>query len=120
MTVYVPAVLVLGVMAPVEASIVNPAGAVKVPPVYTPVPVNVTGCAVATVLQKGVPAYEIVAVGTAVIIIVVVAITAAQPPDAGVVYVTVYVPAVLVLGVMAPVPALIVKPAGAAVYVPPK
>ncbi len=47
-----------------------------------------------------------------------VAVTAEQPPVAGVVYVTVYVPAVLVLGVIAPVLELIVKPAPA-VYVPP-
>ena len=37
-TVYVPAVLVEGVMAPVEPSMVNPAVEEKVPPV---VPVNV-------------------------------------------------------------------------------
>ena len=47
-----------------------------------------------------------------------VAVTAEQPPVDGVVYVTVYVPAVLVLGVIAPVLALIVKPVPA-VYVPP-
>ena len=42
-TVYVPAVLPLGVMAPVEASIVKPAGeALKLPPVYAFVPVKVT------------------------------------------------------------------------------
>ncbi len=40
----------------------------------------------------------------------VVVLTAVQPPAAAIVYVTVYVPAVLVLGVMAPVLALIVKP----------
>ena len=38
-TVYVPAVLVDGVIAPVEASMVNPAVEENVPPV---VPVNVT------------------------------------------------------------------------------
>jgi hypothetical protein len=58
------------------------------------------------------------AVGAAVIVTVVVTGTAAQPPEAGIVYVTVYVPAVLVLGVMAPVAALIVKPA-VELYVPP-
>jgi hypothetical protein len=44
--------------------------------------------------------------------------TAAHPPEAGMVYVTVYVPAVLVLGVMAPVAPLMVSPAGA-LKVPP-
>ena len=47
-----------------------------------------------------------------------VAVTAEQPPVASVVYVTVYVPAVLVLGVIEPVLELIVKPA-AELYVPP-
>jgi hypothetical protein len=56
-----------------------------------------------------------VAVGTAVMVTDVVTGTAAHPALAGIVYVTVYVPAVLVLGVMAPVEALIVKPAGEAV-----
>jgi len=60
------------------------------------------------------------AVGTAVIVTDVVTGTVPQPPEAGMVYVTVYVPAVLLLGVMAPVAALIVKPAGEAVKVPPK
>ena len=56
-TVYVPAVLLPGVIAPVEALMFNPAGdAVKVPPVYPPVPVNVTGCAVVIDLQNGIPA----------------------------------------------------------------
>ncbi len=40
-----------------------------------------------------------------------VVLTAEQPPDAAIVYVTVYVPAVLVLGVIAPVLALMLKPA---------
>ena len=43
-------------------------------------------------------------------ITVLVFITAAQPPEAAIVYVTVYVPAVLVLGVIAPVLASILKP----------
>ena len=59
------------------------------------------------------------AVGTAVIVMDAVVLTAAQPPEAGVKYVTVYVPAVLDDGVMAPVPEFIVNPAGAALYVPP-
>jgi hypothetical protein len=40
----------------------------------------------------------------------VVVVTAEQPPVAAIVYETVYVPAVLVLGVMAPVVELILKP----------
>ncbi len=44
------------------------------------------------------------------IVTVVVVLMAAQPPDAAIVYVTVYVPAVLVLGVIAPVLALMLKP----------
>ena len=47
-----------------------------------------------------------------------VAVTAEQPPLDGVVYVTVYVPAVLVLGVIAPVLASILKPE-VELYVPP-
>ncbi len=43
-----------------------------------------------------------------------VVLTAEQPPAAAIVYVTVYVPAVLVLGVTAPVLELILKPAGLA------
>jgi hypothetical protein len=45
-----------------------------------------------------------------VIVTVVVVVTAAQPPDAAIMYFTVYVPAVLVLGVIAPVLALMLKP----------
>ena len=37
-------------------------------------------------------------------------VTAEQPPVAAIVYVTVYIPAVLELGVMAPVLELILKP----------
>ena len=40
--------------------------------------------------------------------------TTAEQPAAAIVYVTVYVPAVLVLGVIAPVLALIIKPDGLA------
>ncbi len=60
-----------------------------------------------------------VAVGTAVMTTVAVAVTAAHLPAAALVYVTVYVPAVLVEGVMVPLVLTMVKPAGAAVYVPP-
>ena len=49
-TVYVPGVLDEGVIEPVEASIVNPAVELNVPPV---VPVTVTGCGVVLLLQKG-------------------------------------------------------------------
>ena len=55
-TVYVPAVLVLGVIAPVVAFIVKPAVELYVPPVYAPVPLNVTACGVPIVVQNGVPA----------------------------------------------------------------
>jgi len=51
-----------------------------------------------------------VAIGKAVIVTVVVTDTMEHPPEAGIVYVTVYVPAVLVDGVMAPVDELIVNP----------
>ena len=73
-------------MAPVVASIVNPTVDEYVPPV---VPVKVTDCGVALLVQNGVPAYEIVAAGNAVIITEVVTGMAAQPPLAGIVYVTV-------------------------------
>jgi hypothetical protein len=43
---------------------------VYVPPVYAPVPLNVTGWYVATDLQNGLPAYEIVAVGIGVTVTV--------------------------------------------------
>jgi hypothetical protein len=55
-TVYVPAVLVDGVIAPVELFMLSPVGAEKVPPVYEPVPVRVTVCAADSDLQNGVPA----------------------------------------------------------------
>jgi hypothetical protein len=103
-------------MAPVAALIVNPAGeAVYVPPA---VPVRVTFCTVALLAQKG-PAYEIVALGAVVMVTLAVVVNAAQPPAAAIVYVTVYVPAVEVLGVTAPVAAFNVNPAGVAVNVPP-
>ena len=47
-----------------------------------------------------------------------VVLTAAQPPEAAIVYLTVYVPASLVLGMIAPVLELILKPAGLELYVP--
>ncbi len=50
------------------------------------------------------------AIGAAVIVTLAVVLTAEQPPDAAIVYVTVQVPAVLVLGVISPVLALMLKP----------
>ena len=52
-TLYVPAVLLEGVIAPVEALIVNPAVEENVPPIA---PDKVTGCADDKDLQKGDPA----------------------------------------------------------------
>ena len=43
---------------------------------------------------------------------------AEQPPDAAIVYVTVYVHSILELGVIFPVFALMLKPAGLELYVP--
>ena len=45
-----------------------------------------------------------------VIVTLAVVLTAEQPPAAAIVYVTVYVPAVLVLGIIAPVLASMLKP----------
>ncbi len=58
------------------------------------------------------------AIGAAVIVTVVVVVTAAQPPVAAIVYVTVQMPAVLILGVISPVLALMPKPV-VEEYVPP-
>ncbi len=57
------------------------------------------------------------ALGAAVMVTLAVALTAEQPA-AAIVYVTVQVPAVLVLGIIAPVLALMLKPA-VEEYVPP-
>ncbi len=54
------------------------------------------------------------AVGAAVMVTLAVVLTAEQGPEAAIVYVTVYVPAVLVLGVISPVTVLILKPIGLA------
>ena len=115
LTVQVPAVLVLGVMDPVLALMLKPVVEEYVPPV---VPVCVTDCALVRVVQNGEPAQLILAFGAAVIVTVVVVLTAEQPPDAAIVQVTVQVPAVLVLGVISPVLALMLKPA-VEEYVPP-
>ena len=58
------------------------------------------------------------AFGDAVMLTVVVVLIAEQPPTAAIVYVTVYVPTVLILGVIPPVLELILKPNGLALYVP--
>ncbi len=50
------------------------------------------------------------ALGAEIIVIPLVMTSSEQPPAAAIVYVTVYVPAVLVLGVIAPVLVLIPKP----------
>ena len=107
-TVYVPGVDVEGVIAPVLAFTVNP-GAVEL---YTPpvVPVNVTACGLVNELQNGVPLYEIEAVGNAVIVTGVVVTNEGHPFPAVVVYVTVYVPAVLDVGKIAPDELLRFKP----------
>jgi len=57
--------------------------------------------------------------GAAFIVTDVVTCTDGQPPEAGIVYLTVYVRAVLVLGVIAPVPGSIVNPPGIEEKVPP-
>ena len=82
-TVYVPAVLRAGVIAPVVVLILNPEGmALYVPP---GVPIRVTGWPVKRVLQNGFPGYVIIAVGEVTILTIVVAVTIAQPPAAGIV-----------------------------------
>ena len=85
------------------------------PPV---IPVCVADCALERVLQNGEPAKLILALGAAVMVTVVVVVTAEQPADAAIVYVTVQMAAVLELGLIAPVLELIVKPAGLELYVP--
>ena len=77
--------LVLGVTAPVEEWIENPTVEPKVPPVKAPVPLKLTDCAVLNEIQNGEPAKIIVAVGTAVMVTAVVAVTTPQPPDAAIV-----------------------------------
>ena len=106
-TVQVPAVLVLGMIAPVLVLILKPVVEEYVPPV---VPDWVTGCALVIVLQNGEPEQLILALGAVVIVTLAVVLTAEQPAAAAIVYVTVQVPAVLVLGVIAPVLALMLKP----------
>jgi hypothetical protein len=57
--------------------------------------------------------------GSAVIVTDVVAVPDAHPPEAAMVYVTVYTPAVLLEGIIKPVVLLIVKPTGDDVNPPP-
>lgn len=61
-----------------------------------------------------------VADGALMIVTGVVAITAEHPPAAGIVYVTVYNPGMLVLGSIAPVIPSMFRPVGDTVYVPPE
>ena len=89
--------------------------ALYVPPLA---PMRVTACELKRVLQNGDPAQLILALGAAMIVTVVVVISSKQPPAATIVYVIVQVPAVLVLGVIAPVLALILNPV-VEEYVPP-
>ena len=72
-------------IAPVVASTDKPAVELYAPPVYASVPVNVTACPVVKLVQNGVPAYDIVAVGAVVIIIFAVATTCAHPAAAAIV-----------------------------------
>src|SRR5450432_3572712 len=72
--VYVPGVLAARLIAPVAAVIETPAGAVYVPPT---VPVWVT--LAVPIAQYGEPAYDIVATGSAVIVILVVAVLLHAP-----------------------------------------
>jgi hypothetical protein len=71
-------------------------------------------------VQKGVPPYDILTVGVGVIVIVtVLEVIAGHPPEAGIVYVTLYVPLLLAFGVMVPVLTSIDNPPGTAAKVPP-
>ena len=58
--------------------------------------------------------------GMELIVIPAVAVTTGHPPEAAMVYVTVYVPAVEVDGVIVPVELEIVNPEGETEYVPPE
>jgi len=84
-TVYEPGVLVPKLTEPVAGVIDKPGVELYVPP---PVPTRVT-VAVPAFEQYGVPAYEIVAAGKSVIVMLVVAVTCPQPPVGAIVYVTV-------------------------------
>lgn len=79
-TVYVPGVLVDGVIAPVDELMVKPGSEVKLPP---RVPVIVAFVAASEVQRGG---YEIVAMGAPLMVTVVVVIKFPQPPVPGTVY----------------------------------
>ena len=66
----------------------SPAVELYTPPVKLLVPAKLTACAPDEVHQ-GEPEYEMVAVGSAVMLMFAVAGTAGHPPEAGVIYVTV-------------------------------
>ena len=78
---YVPSVLVAGVIVPVAGSIVKPAGAEYTPPTE---PVWVTATE-ADDVQNGLPKYAIVADGAVVIVTLAVVLNNAQPPAATIV-----------------------------------
>ena len=89
-----------------------------VPEVQAPPDVVEENVVVALLQTDWVPD-KVPATGAAVMITVAVVVTAEQPPVAASVYVTVYVPAVLVLGVTVPKVELKVNPVvGLALYVP--
>ena len=110
-TVQVFAELALGVIAPVLELMLKPVGLALYVPLA--VPTRVTDCALVRVLQNGELAYEIVADGSDVIVTLVVAVIVHPVPE-GAVQVTVKMPAELVLGIIAPVLELILKPVGLA------
>jgi hypothetical protein len=114
----VPGKLRLGFISPVTEFKLNPVGALYTPPLKVKVPEMDAGCNTFNDVQKGVPGYVKAAVGYELIVTDVVTGKLVQPPIAGTVYVTMYVPEVLVLGVIAPVTLSIVNP-GVDVKVPP-
>ena len=79
-------------IAPVVASMINPAVEEYVPPL---VPVSVTTCPEDKLLQKGVPVYEIVADGKVVMFTVFVDVAFEQPLFPVAVNVKVTLPAVI-------------------------
>jgi hypothetical protein len=77
---------VFGVIAPVDASNVKPAGdTLYVPNVYAPVPASTTACKAVVEVQKFADEYEIDAVGAKVMVILVVDVTAEHPFASGIV-----------------------------------
>ena len=77
-----PAVLVLGVIAPVLELILKPVGLALYVPLA--VPTRVTDCALVRVLQNGKLSYEIVADGSDVIVTLVVAVIVHPVPEGAV------------------------------------